>query len=77
LHTPFTFNPTTSPKANAFLKLHAEHLLTLNAAGQRVFIKSALTFAKALPLDSVQNAMVKAQVVMTLRRWLDEVQEAA
>ena len=77
MHTPFTFDPTSSEKANAFLKARAEHLKTLNPAGRAVFIKSALTFAKALPLNSVENAMVKAQVVTTLRRWLDEIAEAA
>lgn len=71
----FEFDPTGSEKANAFLKLRADHLLTLSPDGRSVFLQSAIQLARLLPLDSVANAMVKAQVVMTLQGWLDQVTE--
>jgi len=75
LHTPFTFDTTGSEKADAFLKARAEHLLTLTPDGRAVFLKSAIQLARLLPLNSVENCMVKAMVVMTLEGWLDQVTE--
>ena len=73
MHTPFTFESTGSERADAFLKARADHLLTLNSAARQVFLEKAIVLAKQLPIDSVSGAMVKAQVVVTLQRWLDEV----
>lgn len=73
----FRFDPTSSDKANAFLKARAEHLKTLSPSGRAVFIKSALVSARQLPLSSTENAFVKAEVILTLQRWLDDVREAA
>ena len=73
MHSPFTFEATGNEKADAFLKARADHLKTLNPTGQAVFLKSAIQLARLLPIDAVENAMVKAQVLMTLQRWLDEV----
>lgn len=75
MHTIFTFDLTGSEKANSFLEARADHLLTLSPDGQAVFLKSAIQLARLLPIDSVANAMVKAQVVMTLQGWLDQVTE--
>lgn len=69
----FKFDPTGSEKANAFLRDRAEHLPTLTRDGQRVFLKTALAFARKLPLTADENAMVKSQVILTLHGWLDEV----
>ena len=73
----FTFDPTSSEKANAFLKARAKHLATLKPSAQVVFLKSSLLLARQLPISADVSAVARSHVIITLQRWLDEVTEAA
>lgn len=77
MHSPFTFEPLQSQKANNWLRRRAEHLATLNPSGQRVFLKSCIALARQLPLSTEETAFDKSAVIITVERWLDEVREAA
>lgn len=75
MHTPFTFEPTGSEKADAFLAARAGVLTKLEPARQAEVVASTLELVETLPVTSDVSAIVKASVICTVQRWLDEVCE--
>lgn len=77
MHTPFTFEPTGNKKADAFLAARAGVLTRLEPSRQAEVITSTLELVETLPVSSDVSAFVKASVICTVQRWLDECEVAA
>lgn len=73
----FDFTPPVSEKAAKFLAVRAEHLRKLTPAEQVIFLKSAIALARQLPLSVEENVFTLSNVLLTLQRWLDEVEAVA